>query len=163
MGRLVWDKPSVTIRTEFFKPEKGRYLHPDEHRPITHFEAARIQGFADDYPLVRQQDQHCSTDRECGAGRPGRGTCETSGQRIDEFSSDPGAYRRQGESDLSVGVACRGARTASNVSGVVSRSIVTEATVDVISAVEQACLAGADASHAGWRVRARAAGAHADR
>ena len=27
MGRLRWDKPSVTIRTEFFKPEKGRYLH----------------------------------------------------------------------------------------------------------------------------------------
>jgi DNA (cytosine-5)-methyltransferase 1 len=49
MGRLVWSKPSVTIRTEFFKPEKGRYLHPDEHRPITHFEAARIQGFADDF------------------------------------------------------------------------------------------------------------------
>jgi DNA (cytosine-5)-methyltransferase 1 len=45
MGRLVWDKPSVTIRTEFFKPEKGRYLHPDEHRPITHYEAALIQGF----------------------------------------------------------------------------------------------------------------------
>ncbi|WP_432144397.1 DNA cytosine methyltransferase [Streptomyces sp. bgisy084] len=45
MGRLVWEKPSVTIRTEFFKPEKGRYLHPDEHRPITHLEAALIQGF----------------------------------------------------------------------------------------------------------------------
>src|SRR5262249_12080727 len=43
MGRLTWDKPSVTIRTEFFKPEKGRYLHPAVHRPITHFEAARIQ------------------------------------------------------------------------------------------------------------------------
>ena len=27
-GRLWWDRPSVTIRTEFFKPEKGRYLHP---------------------------------------------------------------------------------------------------------------------------------------
>ncbi len=27
MGRLVWEKPSVTIRTEFFKREKGRYLH----------------------------------------------------------------------------------------------------------------------------------------
>ncbi|MCY7287963.1 MAG: DNA cytosine methyltransferase, partial [Cryobacterium sp.] len=27
MGRLHEDKPSVTIRTEFFKPEKGRYLH----------------------------------------------------------------------------------------------------------------------------------------
>src|SRR5690606_37034926 len=35
MGRLWWDRPSVTIRTEFFKPEKGRYLHPAADRPIT--------------------------------------------------------------------------------------------------------------------------------
>ncbi|MFE0377541.1 DNA cytosine methyltransferase [Streptomyces inhibens] len=49
MGRLVWEKPSVTIRTEFFKPEKGRYLHPDEHRPITHLEAALIQGFPETF------------------------------------------------------------------------------------------------------------------
>ena len=49
MGRMWWDKPSVTIRTEFYKPEKGRYLHPTEHRPITHLEAARLQGFPDDY------------------------------------------------------------------------------------------------------------------
>ena len=52
MGRLYWDRPSVTIRTEFFKPEKGRYLHPSEHRAITPFEAARIQGFPDDYLWV---------------------------------------------------------------------------------------------------------------
>jgi DNA (cytosine-5)-methyltransferase 1 len=44
-GRLWWDRPSVTIRTEFFKPEKGRYLHPTAHRPITHYEAALLQGF----------------------------------------------------------------------------------------------------------------------
>lgn len=49
MGRLHWDRPSVTIRTEFFKPEKGRYLHPSENRPITHLEAARLQGFPDDF------------------------------------------------------------------------------------------------------------------
>lgn len=49
MGRLLWEKPSVTIRTEFFKPEKGRYLHPDEHRPITHYEAALIQGFPESF------------------------------------------------------------------------------------------------------------------
>lgn len=49
MGRLSWDKPSVTIRTEFFKPEKGRYLHPEQHRPITHAEAALIQGFGEDF------------------------------------------------------------------------------------------------------------------
>jgi DNA (cytosine-5)-methyltransferase 1 len=52
MGRLTWEKPSVTIRTEFFKPEKGRYLHPTQHRAITHFEAARLQGFPDDYEFV---------------------------------------------------------------------------------------------------------------
>lgn len=49
MGRMHWHKPSVTIRTEFFKPEKGRYLHPDEHRAISHQEAARLQGFRDDF------------------------------------------------------------------------------------------------------------------
>jgi DNA (cytosine-5)-methyltransferase 1 len=48
-GRLWWDRPSVTIRTEFFKPEKGRYLHPSQNRPITHREAARIQSFPDDF------------------------------------------------------------------------------------------------------------------
>ncbi len=48
-GRLWWDRPSVTIRTEFFKPEKGRYLHPKQHRPITHREAARFQNFPDSF------------------------------------------------------------------------------------------------------------------
>lgn len=51
-GRLWWDKPSVTIRTEFFKPEKGRYLHPAKHRPITHREAARIQSFPDSFQFL---------------------------------------------------------------------------------------------------------------
>ncbi|WP_319562335.1 DNA cytosine methyltransferase [Marispirochaeta sp.] len=51
-GRLWWDRPSVTIRTEFFKPEKGRYLHPSQHRPITHREAARIQSFPDDFKFI---------------------------------------------------------------------------------------------------------------
>ena len=58
MGRMEWDKPSLTIRTEFFKPEKGRYLHPqwDAHDPhkcvnrsISHWEAARLQSFPDDF------------------------------------------------------------------------------------------------------------------
>lgn len=54
MGRLHWNRPSVTIRTEFFKPEKGRYLHPDPevHRAITHYEAARIQGFSETHRFV---------------------------------------------------------------------------------------------------------------
>lgn len=52
MGRLHWDRPSVTIRTEFFKPEKGRYLHPVEHRAITHYEAALLQGFPDSHRFI---------------------------------------------------------------------------------------------------------------
>jgi DNA (cytosine-5)-methyltransferase 1 len=54
MGRLHWNRPSVTIRTEFFKPEKGRYLHPDPNidRAITHYEAAKLQGFPDSHRFV---------------------------------------------------------------------------------------------------------------
>lgn len=44
-GRLWWDRPAFTIRTEFFKPEKGRYLHPEADRPITIREAALLQSF----------------------------------------------------------------------------------------------------------------------
>lgn len=58
MGRMKWDEPSLTIRTEFFKPEKGQYLHPQwdadnaenrVNRPITHQEAALIQTFPKDF------------------------------------------------------------------------------------------------------------------
>ena len=52
-GRLWWDRPAFTIRTEFYKPEKGRYLHPSEHRPITVREAARCMSFPDDFVLPR--------------------------------------------------------------------------------------------------------------
>lgn len=52
MGRLWWDRPSVTIRTEFYKPEKGRYLHPEAHRPITHLEALLLQSFPENYRFL---------------------------------------------------------------------------------------------------------------
>jgi DNA (cytosine-5)-methyltransferase 1 len=49
-GRLEWDAPArCTVRCEFYKPEKGRYLHPSQDRPITHWEAARLQTFPDDF------------------------------------------------------------------------------------------------------------------
>ena len=54
-GRLWWDRPAFTIRTEFYKPEKGRYLHPSEHRPITVREAARCQTFPDDFAFPAHQ------------------------------------------------------------------------------------------------------------
>lgn len=48
-GRLRWDWPTCTIRTEFYKPEKGRYLHPTEDRAITIREAARCMSFVDTF------------------------------------------------------------------------------------------------------------------
>ncbi|MGH2939755.1 MAG: DNA cytosine methyltransferase [Solirubrobacterales bacterium] len=54
-GRLWWDRPALTIRTEFYKPEKGRYLHPSAHRPITVREAARLMSFPDDFVLSEDQ------------------------------------------------------------------------------------------------------------
>ena len=67
MGRLRWDRPSVTIRTEFFKPEKGRYLHPTEHRALTHYEAARIQGFPETHRWVGSK---ASIGRQIGNAVP---------------------------------------------------------------------------------------------
>ncbi|WP_345422878.1 DNA cytosine methyltransferase [Actinomycetospora chlora] len=58
MGRMRWEAPSLTIRTEFFKPEKGQYLHPQwdkssparrVNRVITHLEAASLQDFPEDF------------------------------------------------------------------------------------------------------------------
>ncbi|SIN45667.1 DNA-methyltransferase Dcm [Mycobacteroides abscessus subsp. abscessus] len=58
MGRMRWDAPSLTIRTEFFKPEKGQYLHPQWdrdnakrriNRVITHLEAAQLQDFPESF------------------------------------------------------------------------------------------------------------------
>ena len=66
-GRLEWDKPSLTIRTEFYKPEKGRYLHPEANRPITHREAVRLQTFPDSFQFVGSKIGVCENDRKCGA------------------------------------------------------------------------------------------------
>lgn len=54
-GRLWWERPATTIRTEFYKPEKGRYLHPSENRSITVREAARLMSFPDDFILPEDQ------------------------------------------------------------------------------------------------------------
>lgn len=66
-GRLWWNKPSLTVRTEFYKPEKGRYLHPSEDRPITLREGARLQTFPDEFEFVGSQT---SVGRQIGNAVP---------------------------------------------------------------------------------------------
>jgi DNA (cytosine-5)-methyltransferase 1 len=68
-GRLWWDRPAYTIRTEFFKPEKGRYLHPTAHRPITLREAARCMSFPDSFVFPEDQSM-TSVARQIGNAVP---------------------------------------------------------------------------------------------
>jgi DNA (cytosine-5)-methyltransferase 1 len=50
-GRLSWDKVASTITRSSHNPSKGRYLHPEEDRGLTIFEAMLLQGFPPGYKL----------------------------------------------------------------------------------------------------------------
>ena len=92
-GRLWWDKPAYTIRTEFYKPEKGRYLHPSAHRPITVREAARCMSFEDDFVFPEDQTM-TSVARQIGNAVPpllARCIAETLAVHLDAVLEEPGA------------------------------------------------------------------------
>jgi DNA (cytosine-5)-methyltransferase 1 len=48
-GRMRPDEPAPTLTTGFVTPGRGRFIHPTRLRMLTPREAARIQGFPDDY------------------------------------------------------------------------------------------------------------------
>ena len=48
-GRLRWDGQCPTITGGFDSFTRGRYGHPHQDRPLTPREAARLQGFPDDF------------------------------------------------------------------------------------------------------------------
>jgi len=48
-GRMAWDRPAPTITGGCINPSKGRFLHPQSHRPITLREAALLQTFPKSY------------------------------------------------------------------------------------------------------------------
>ena len=47
--RLAWDKPAPGLTTRCISYSNGRYGHPEQDRAITVREAARLQGFPDDF------------------------------------------------------------------------------------------------------------------
>lgn len=48
-GRMHAERPSPTITTGYMTPGRGRFVHPTKPRTLTPAEAARLQGFPDDY------------------------------------------------------------------------------------------------------------------
>ena len=56
-GRLRWDEPAPTITTGFLSMGQGRYVHPVRRRTLMPREAARLQGFPDNYEFRRDADE----------------------------------------------------------------------------------------------------------
>ncbi len=99
-GRLWWDRPAYTIRTEFYKPEKGRYLHPRQHRPITVREAARCMTFPDTPDFIfpgPQQQSMTSVARQIGNAVPpllASAVADALAQSLDALVGDAPAIHR---------------------------------------------------------------------
>lgn len=55
-GRLKRNEPAPTITTGFTSPGRGRFTHPTRRRTLTPQEAARLQGFPDDYDFTPDPD-----------------------------------------------------------------------------------------------------------
>jgi DNA (cytosine-5)-methyltransferase 1 len=53
--RLRWDEPSFTVDTRFGDPRN--FLHPEGNRGFSVREAARIQGFPDEFKFSGSRDQ----------------------------------------------------------------------------------------------------------
>lgn len=51
-GRMRWDSPAPTLTCRCHSLSNGRYGHPEQLRAISLREAARLQGFTDDYLFV---------------------------------------------------------------------------------------------------------------
>ena len=51
-GRLWWDKPATGLTTRCISYSNGRFGHPEQDRAISVREAARIQGFDDNFEFT---------------------------------------------------------------------------------------------------------------
>lgn len=72
-GRMRWDETAPTIRTGFLNPSRGRFLHPQEDRPISFREGARLQMVPDEFQFEGMAEQ---VAKQIGNGVPvGVGRC----------------------------------------------------------------------------------------
>lgn len=52
-GRMKWNDVAPTITRSCVNPSKGRFLHPEQDRAITLYEAMRLQSFPPTYKFPR--------------------------------------------------------------------------------------------------------------
>lgn len=60
-GRMRWDEPAPTLTCRCHSLSNGRYGHPEQDRAISLREAARLQGFSDDYLFHGPSAAHLAT------------------------------------------------------------------------------------------------------
>lgn len=58
-GRLNYDGLAQTITTRFDTPSGGKFIHPEFNRTLTPREAARIQGFPDNFEFIGSKSSIC--------------------------------------------------------------------------------------------------------
>lgn len=58
-GRMVWDKPSPTMTTQFYGYGNGRFGHPKQDRAISLREGAILQSFPKNYKFVPEGTSVC--------------------------------------------------------------------------------------------------------
>jgi DNA (cytosine-5)-methyltransferase 1 len=57
-GRMAWDEPAPTITGGCINASKGRFIHPEQDRAITLFEAALLQSFRRRYHFSLERGRH---------------------------------------------------------------------------------------------------------
>ncbi len=58
-GRMVWDKPSPTMTTQFYGFGNGRFGHPEQDRAISLREGAILQSFPVNYKFAPEDTSVC--------------------------------------------------------------------------------------------------------
>lgn len=54
-GRMLWDRPSPTITTQFYGLGNGRFGHPEQDRALSLREGAILQSFPVDYKFISNE------------------------------------------------------------------------------------------------------------
>lgn len=81
-GRMAWDEPAPTITGGCINASKGRFLHPEQDRAITLFEAALLQSFRRSYKFSLSRGRYPAAEMIGNALPPA--FAERVGERIIE-------------------------------------------------------------------------------